>query len=149
MSRRSNEIMLLLKEALKLELPSFVLTEGVSSGDPTLQVAADATPATTEEVAFIKMIQKSYSGFPTPSLASSEDGRCHSLQLVLEESAVGGVSMWSSLNLAKLMARLVEANVHIELYLKGIGSIPVEADIVSGNLVGEIRADVRHPNSGN
>lgn len=149
MSRRSNEVMLLLKEALKLELPSFVLTEGSSSGDPTLQVAADSSPAAGEEVSFIKMIQKSFSGFPTPSLASADDGRNHTLQVVVEESGVAGISVWSSLNYSKLLARLVEANVHIELYIRANAGLPVEGDIIAGNLVGEIRADVRHPNSGN
>lgn len=149
MSRRSNEAMLLLKEALELELPSFVLTQGDSNGDPTLQVAEDSTPATGEEVAFIKMAQRSYVGFPTPSLASADDGRSHVLQLVLEESAVGGVSVWSSLNFAKLVARLEkEANMDVEFYIRANGAIPGEADIVAGNLVGEIRADARHPNIG-
>lgn len=149
MSRRANELMLQIKEALKLELPSFSFTDGVVSGNPTLLVSADATPAAGEAVAYLKMIQKSYVGFPSPSLASSDDGRTHTLQLVLELSAVAGVSVWSSINFAKLMARLQESNVHIELYLRANGGIPVEADIVSGNLVGEIRSDVRHPNAGN
>lgn len=149
MSRRSNEMMLLLRGAIKLELPSFVQLEGSSSGDPTLRVSADATPATTEEVAFMKIIQRSYSGFPTPSLASSEDGRSHVLQLVLEESTAGGVSVWSNINLAKLLARLVQANIEIELYMVALGTVPVEGDIIAGNLKGSIRADVRHPNAGN
>lgn len=149
MSKRASDMMLLIKEALKLELPTFVLTQGSSAGDPTLQVAADATPATTEEVAFLKIVQRTYSGFPTPSLASAEDGRTHVLQLVVEESLVAGVSVWSSLDFARLLARLVEAKVHIELYIRATGAIPVEGDIIAGNLVGEIRADVRHPNMGN
>jgi len=149
MSRRSNEMMLLLKEALKLELPSFDLIEGLSSGDPTLQIAQDVTPAAGEEVAFMKMIQKTFAGFPIPSLASADDGRTHTLQIVLEESATAGISVWSSLDYSKLFARLVESNIHIELYIRANGALPGEADITAANLVGEIRADVRHPNSGN
>ena len=149
MSRRSNEVMLLLKEALEIELPSFVLTEGNSSGDPTLQVAEDSTPAAGEEVAFLKIIQRTYTGFPTPSLASADDGRTHVIQLVLEESTISGTSVWSSINLAKLLIRLEdEANMDIELYLRANASLPVEGDIVSGNLEGDIRADARHPNIG-
>jgi len=148
MSRRSKEAMLLLKEALKIEFPTFVLTEGDSSGDPILQVAEDATPATTEEVAFVKIIQKTYTGFPTPSLASADDGRAHVIQLVLEESAVADVSVWKSLDLSRLIARLKDVNMDIEVYLKGLGAIPAEADIIAGNFQGEIRVDVRHPNIG-
>lgn len=149
MSRRSNEVMSLLKEALELELPSFVLTQGDSNGDPTLEVAEDATPAAGEEVAFIKIVQRTYVGFPTPSLASADDGRSHVVQLALEESGSAGISVWSSINLAKLIARLEkEANMDIELYLRANGDFPDEADITSGNLVGDIRADVRHPNIG-
>lgn len=149
MSKRASDVMQLIKEALKLELPSFVLTEGSSSGDPTLLVSADATPATGEEVAFLKIIQKSYVGFPTISLASTEDGRSHTLQVALETSAAANISVWKSIDFAKLMARLVEANIHIELYMRAFGAAPQESDITSGNLKGEIRADVRHPNAGN
>lgn len=149
MSKRANDMMLLLKEALKLELPSFRLSEGSSSGDPTLQISADASPATGEEVAFLKIIQRSYSGFPTPSLASSEDGRAHLLQIALETSAIANNSVWSDINLSKLVARLKDLNVEIELYLRANGAIPVEGDITSSNLKGSIRADVRHPNAGN
>lgn len=148
MSRRANEAMELLKAALKLELPSFVLTSGNVNGDPTLQVAADATPAAGEEVAYIKIVQRSYSGFPTISLASAEDGRAHLVQMALETSAVANKSVWLDADLLRLNARLKDLNMEIELYLKANGAIPVEADITSANLKAVIRADVRHPNAG-
>jgi len=148
MSRISNELMSLIKDALKLELPSFVLTEGSSSGDPTLLIAEDSTPAAGEEVAFLKIIQKEYSGFPIPSLASADDGRPHKMQLVVEESATADVSVWKSIDFAKMMARLLEMNVDFMFYMCPNGTLPAEAEIKDANFVGEIRADVRHPNSG-
>ena len=150
MSKRASDIMALLKSALKLELPSFIMTEGSSSGDPTLQIAADSSPASQKEVAFLKIVQKSYTGFPTPSLASAEDGRTHLIQLAVENlTAHATISCWSSVNFSKLVARLKDANVEIELYIKAAAAIPVEADITAANLVGSIRADVRHANAGN
>jgi len=148
MSRVSSELLLLIKEALKIELPTFTLTEGDSSGNPIMLISEDATPAIGEEVAFLKIIQKEYSGFPIPSLASADDGRPHKLQLVIEESAVGGVSVWSSINFAKLLARLIEMNVDLVFYMSANGDIPAEGEINDTNFVDEIRADVRHPNSG-
>jgi hypothetical protein len=143
-------MMLLLREALKLELPSFVLSQSSVAGDPVLLVSADATPAAGEEVAYIKILQSPEVGFPIPSLASTSDGRSHLIQLVLEKSAgLATVSVWTTLDLSRLVARLKDTNIEIQLYLRANGAIPVEGDIVAGNYVGSIRADVRHPNAGN
>jgi hypothetical protein len=141
--------MALLKDALKLEFPSFTLTESVVSGDPCLLVSADDSPAAGEEVAFIKMTQMAYTGFPTPSLASAEDGRAHLLQVVLEKSAGDALtSVWKSFDFARLIARLAQMNVLIQVYMRANATIPGNADIAVGNLSGEIRSDVRHPNAG-
>jgi len=149
MSRKSNEKMALLKQALKLEFPSFILTEGVVSGDPVLTVNADATPATTEENAYIKIVQRTYTGFPTPSLASSEDGRTHIIQLAVEGSAALATRCcWTAINFGALCARLKDLNCEIEVYMSAAGVVPVEGTVIAINLKGSIRADVRHPNSG-
>jgi hypothetical protein len=148
MSRKANEKMALLKDALKLEFPSFTLTESFVSGDPALLVSEDATPAVGEEVAYVKMVQKSYTGFPQISLASTEDGRAHTLQVVVEESASAGISVWTTLDLSRLIARLAQMNVHMELYMSANTDLPADGEITTGNLKGEIRSDVRHPNSG-
>ena len=150
MSRKSSEKMLLLKEALKLELPSFVLTESVgAAGDLCLTVADSASPSTQEEVAFIRIVQRTYTGFPTPSMASAEDGRAHLLQVAIEAlTGHATVACWSAINLSKLLARLIQMNMEVQLYLVSAGNDAVEADITASLLKGEIRADVRHPNSG-
>lgn len=149
MSKRSEDLMRLLKEELKIAFPSFIFAEGVSSGDPTLQMAADATPATTEKVSFLKVIQKAYSGFPIPSLASSEDGRPHLLQIVFEANAALATSTYfTGLELSQLMAIAHGMNIDIELYIRANGAIPVEGDIIAGNKEGDIVANVRHPNIG-
>ena len=147
--RRARDMMLLLVRALELALPDFTLTEGSSSGDLTLQVAEDATPAAGEEVAFIKIVQRFYAGFPIPSLASSEDGRAHIVQLVAEESGTAGTVVWGTFTWSQLLARLKDTNMEIEVYIRANGDFPVEGDIASGNLAGTILTDPAHPNSGN
>lgn len=145
---RSTDIMKLLKANLQIALPTFTLTEAVSSGDPTLKVSEDATPATTEDVAFVKLISKSYSGFPTVSLASTVDGRPSLLQVVLEKQGANTLSVWDAGNLAKFWREVMAMNVDIELYMNANGDDPEEADIDAANLVAFIAANVRHPNVG-
>lgn len=149
MSRVSREAILLLKEALKKEFPTKVITESLGSSNDQILTLNDGSPATTEENALIRMVQKSYSGFPTPSLASTEDGRSHLLQLVVEESGTSGVSVWSDINQSKLMARITEVNMDVELYFSDNGDVPAETDITSSKLKGVIRADSKHANAGN
>lgn len=150
MSKKANDMMALLRSALALEFPTFVQTPAFVSGDPVLSLAADATPASQEEVAYLKIVQKTYAGFPTPSLASTEDGRTHIIQLAVEnETALATQVCWSGINWSKLIARLKDLNCEIELYIKAAAAVPVEADIIAGNLVGSIRADIRHANAGN
>jgi len=149
MSTRANQKMDLLKAALKLEFPTFVQVDGVVSGDPVLTLSADVTPATQEEVVYIKIVAKSYSGFPTPSLANTDDGRASLLQVATEaETGLGTQTCWSAINYSKLLARLAQLNIEMQLFLATAGGIPVDADIAAGKYIGEIRSDVRHPNNG-
>lgn len=146
---RVDDIMQLLKSQIKLVLPSFVLTQGSDSGNPTLKVEADATPATGEENAFIRLTQKSYSGFPTISLASSVDGRPDLLQIAVEADATTAArSVWSEANWAKLLVEAAKMNVEIELYIRATGAAPAVGDIIDANLRARILADARHPNVG-
>jgi hypothetical protein len=144
-------MMLLLREALELELPTFVLTEGTDASDNrTLLVAADATPAAGEEVAFVTIIPRTYTGFPTTTLAQASvepDGRPHQLQVIVEESAVAGVSVWSTVNYTKLMARLLDMNIEVDLWLCNNTELPAEGNLDTS--LGAIRTDPRHPNNGN
>lgn len=148
MSKKASDIIRLLKDALQLEFPSFVITDGSTAGDPWLSIAEDVTPVSTEEVAFIKVIQRDYSGFPTPSLASNTDGRSHILQICFELDAAGNNTVWSALNNAKLMARVKDANVDIAFYAIAVGAVPVEADLVDGNFKGEIKSSAKYVNIG-
>lgn len=152
MSRRARDIMVLLKEDLERELPTFTLTEGTSANDErTLLISEDATPAASEEVAFVLLKPRSYSGFPTSTLAQDgvePDGRPHLMQVVVESSTTAGISVWSSINFAKLMARLLDQNVELELYLSANTDVPAEGEITDANLDGVIQTDPRHPNNG-
>jgi hypothetical protein len=148
---RSTDMMSILKGNLKLALAStFILTDGVVSGDPVLTITADNTPATGEDNAYIKILQKSYTGFPQSSLANAtnKDGQPSKLQLVVEESATGGQAICKAAFLARLMHEASLLNVDIELYLSDTTVVPVEAQITAANLFAEIRSDARHPNAG-
>ena len=150
MSRNSQEKAVLIRENLLKVLPSgYDVVIGDSVGNPTLTISEDSAWATGDEFAFIRIVQKSYTSFPTISLASSEDGRTHVLQLVLEESASAGISVWSAINLAQLLARLTEQNMDIELYLgANTVRVPQVADITPTLFDGVIRTDTRVVNSG-
>lgn len=147
---RANDMMSVLKGNLKLVLPStLTLTEGVVSGDPVLTIN-DGSAATGEDNAYIKIKQKSYSGFPQSTLANAtnKDGQPFLVQLVVEESATGGDTLVSALFLARLIHEITMLNAEIELYLSDTTVVPVEAQITEANLFGVIRADARHPNQG-
>jgi hypothetical protein len=148
MSKRGNDLMVLLRSALALEFPAFVQVTGNVAGDPVLSLSEDDTPASNEEVAYIKILQKSYTGFPIPSLASTSDGRTHVIQLAYERTAGADITVWTTPHWSQLIARLKDLNCEIELYRKANGNVPVEGDVIAANLVGTIRADIRHPNAG-
>lgn len=145
---RVDDIMTLLQSQLKIVLPSFQQTRGSNSGNPTLLFTADATPATTEDNAFIQLTQKSYSGFPTVSLASSVDGRPDVLQIALEKSATATISVWTTMNLAKMLHEAMAMNVEVEIYLEDNGTVPSLTSIDPAKLAGRVLADARHPNVG-
>lgn len=147
---RANDMMSVLKGNLKLILPATqIMTEGVVSGDPVLTIN-DGTAATGEDNAYIKIKQKSYSGFPQSSLvsATNKDGQPFIVQLVVEESATAGDTLCSAAFLARLMHELTMLNAEIELYLSDTTVVPVEAQITEANQFAVIRADARHPNQG-
>lgn len=147
---RVNDIMTLLQSQLKIVLPAAVLTPGSNSGNPTLLVSKSASPGVAgEENAFIQLQMKTYSGFPTISLASSVDGRPDVLQIALEaDAATATRSVWSEINWAKLLKEAAAMNVEIEIYIRANGAAPALADITAGNLQGIVLADARHPNVG-
>jgi hypothetical protein len=150
MARVQNDTMKVLKGNLKLALPTFVQVDGVNSGNPTLQLSADSTPATGEEVAFLMIIPKSYPGFPQSSLANATnaDGGPSTVQLALETSASANISVWTTAHLLQVMHEVARANMDLEVYLRANGAIPTVADITAANLKVTIPSDVRHPNSG-
>ena len=101
----------------------------------------------SEEVAFLKIVPKTYSGYPTISLASSVDGRPNLVQIALEKQGANTLTLWTAANYSKFMAEVTKMNVEVEIYLRANGAAPGEADI-TGAPAGVIRADVRHPNVG-
>jgi len=146
---RVDDIMKLLQAQLKLVLPAYTQAPGSNSGNPTLTLSQSATPTAGQENAFIQLQMKTYSGFPTISLASSVDGRPDVLQIVVEADATTAArSVWTEIDWALFAHEAMAMNVEIELYIRANGSVPVLTDITSGNLVGRVLADPRHPNVG-
>ena len=148
---RTQDLMSLLKASLQIEFPTYVLVDSTySNGDPELRIADSAAPASQAEVAFIRISQKAYTGFPTISLIPNpKDGSASVLKVAFEELTGHAThSCWSEINYSKLISRLHELTVDIEIYLKASGNIAAEADITSANLVGAISSNVRIPNMG-
>lgn len=149
---RVNDIMSLLTAQLKLVLPStYTFTAGSNSGNPTLSVWQSSTETVDEENVFIQLTQKSYSGFPTASLASNVDGRPDLLQLAFEAAdaaAPANTIGWTGINLSKLLSVCASMNVEMEIYVVADDTVPVLASIDPANLMGRVLADPRHPNVG-
>lgn len=149
MSRISDEKALNLKDALAKVLPStYTLSLASVSGNPVLTISQSSTAVAGEENATIKIVQKSYSTFPTISLASSEDGRPHLIQVALETSGTAGISVWSTANFSQLLGRVLEQNIDCEVYMRANGTVPSTSDITAANLKTTVRTDVRVVNSG-
>jgi hypothetical protein len=150
MSTRANQKMALLKADLKLEFPAFYITESVvtTTNDPCLVLSAQDTPTHGNETAYIEIVPRSYDGFPTASLASTDDGRSHILKVATEQDA-GGVTHWSTANYSKLIARLAHMNLEIDVYMSAHTVVPIHATVIDATKwIAEIRTDVRRQNSG-
>ena len=150
MSTRANQKMALLKADLKLEFPAFYITEGATgaASNPYLVLSAQASPTHGNETAYIKIIPRSYDGFPTASLASTDDGRSHILQVATERDG-GGVTHWTTANYSKLIARLAHMNLEIAVYMSAHTVVPIDDTVKDATKwIAEIRTDVRRQNSG-
>ena len=96
-----------------------------------------------------QLAPKVYSGFPVVSLASNVSGQPDVMQVCLEADAnTAAESTLTALFSAQLMSILASMNVEVWLYLSPTGTVPALAQLTSGNFVGTILADPRHPNVG-
>jgi hypothetical protein len=156
---RIDDIIRLLQGQIGIILPSFTLTPGYSTtnipGSPTgvtadtLLVSQSSTETAGQENAFIQLAPKTYSGFPTVSLASNVSGQPDVMQVCLEADATTATrDVWSSIDYSQLMSVLASMNVEIWLYLSPSGTVPSVSQLTTGNFVGTVLADVRHPNVG-
>lgn len=147
-------------DSLKKEFPTKTIVQGDSNGNPTI-LFNDGSGATNEENFALMIVQRTYSSFPTISLASSQDGRAHRCLLLMEATVnpalVTSLSVWSAINLAKLLRRLSEQNLEIELQLCNNGTVPavagIETDPHTNNvaatvIAGTIRTTVYSANAG-
>jgi hypothetical protein len=150
---RQDDVVKLLVSALKYSLPTFSVVQGVDSNNmPTLSVlptSDNGTAVAGHENAFMRLAPRSYTGYPTISLATNVDGRSLVWDVVVEADAnTAARSVWSEINWATLISSVFDMNIDTNLYIRANGSVPVLGDITSGNLKGTVQTDPRHPNSG-
>lgn len=106
-SAKAQSMVRTLKERLALRMPStYILTESFDSdGNPTLLVAADSTPATTEQVALIRV--QPLSMFFTNSVGSTQENATpHYVDILCENSTITGNAVLNTGNMVKLLAEV-------------------------------------------
>jgi hypothetical protein len=149
MSNRAQNALLLLQEALKIEFPTYTIDMGSdANGNPTMSFRSLATWVTTNPCAYIQIVQRTYTGFPIPSLAGLDDGRSHIIQVGLEVHAgLALTSYFLTDGFARLFKRIGELNMDTEIYYS-LNTVRPIAATITGVPASVISANVRIPNMG-
>lgn len=144
------------KDRVQKLLPStFVYTDGVDAdGYPTLLIAADASPATTEQVLAIRIVSVQ-SQFENVVLGSSAAVYSpHRVQVIAEDGTSAGILYVTAPNLVKVFDELKYLMIDQELYFSANTTVPAlsmfaaDGAVSSAVLEDVIPADFRALGSG-
>ena len=145
-----HDIMSLLKASLQLEFPTSIFTQDEAvAGEPTLSMYATAGGVTAQLNAFIRVLQKSYSGFPNLN-ASAPYAGASKIQVAVENTATNtGITFIHAIDFAKLISRIKDLTVDIELFMSLTTVVPVIATLNDATkLVGTISSNQKVQNMG-
>ena len=117
-------------EGIRRRLPTYVYTQSFdSNGNPLLLVSADATPATTEQVAMIRI--SPVTNVFLNSVGGTQEGFCpHLVELCLEATAASAsVSLLTDVNKTAIWGELLKQAGIFTLYLTAAGTVPALASV--------------------
>ena len=114
-----------------------------ASGNPTINID-DGTPATTEQAAFIRVLEQPSIGLNSVGLAQDSFGP-HVVQVVIEASAASAaINRMTQANQMRIWAEVLKLGTKLEVYHADTGAAPVVGDIVSAKLVSTVQ-DLYNP----
>jgi len=120
------------KEGIGRRLPTYVLTDGSDSdGNPLLLVSADSSPATTEQVALIRI--RPVSLIFTNSVGGvQEDFAPHFVELCLEaDNTLTSTARLTEANQVAIKGELLKQTGLFISYLLASGSVPAIANVAT------------------
>ena len=145
-SQKAVSLMRNIKEQIKRRLSSYTFTDGLDSdGNPLLLVSADSSPATTEQVALIRV--KPVALVFTNSIGNTQENMSpHNIEICLEaDSSLTATARMTEVNQAIIKSVLYKQGGINRSYLLASGSVPAIADVatqmVAANLVAETYLD--------
>lgn len=135
LKKKSQVIARSMVEDLTVRLPSLTVAAGVdASGWPTISIN-DATPATTEQNFFIRIMEMPSLGLDSFGNAQQSYGP-HVIQLAMETSTVASLGFPTDANRLHVMGECLAQGARFEVYLEDNGTIPVVGSLVAAKLVG-------------
>lgn len=133
-----------LAERLSRVLPSTVLvTQGFdASGNPQI-VLGDATPATSEQNFYIRIIENPVITGVTDSTGNTAQSYGpHVVQVAMENTASAGIAFPSEANKALVLHACILTGCRVEIYLSATTVVPVVGTLIAANLVQTLDADL-------
>lgn len=148
MSAKANQLAAQLVDELKIRFPGFIVTPSSdTNGDPTILLAADATPATTEKNVFIRVKAQ-----PWPlakDVLGLTAGRFtpHVIEFAVESHSAGVVSngYLTQADWLTLLGTLTQRGTKVDGYASANGVVPVVATLNdSTKFIGSFQANYEY-----
>ncbi len=145
-SFKAQAMMRAIKEGIGRRLPSYTLTNGLdTAGNPVLLVSADATPATTEQVALLRVRPVSLI-FTNSVGGTQEDFAPHFVEMCLEATAAAAtVALLTEANQSAIKGEVLKQSGIYIGYLTATGTVPaianVDTQMVAANQVATFELD--------
>ncbi len=125
----------------RMSSSTLFVTESVDTDQCPTILFGDAAPATTEQIAFIKVV--AFDLGAVDLLGNSLNPVSPSIIQVVCEAASSGTSFGSFLtqqNLAHLLGEVFACGAVVELYKSANGTVPAAASITAANKVADFRS---------
>lgn len=144
-----------IKEGVQRRLPTFVLTSSAdSNGNPLMLIASDSSPATTKQVAMVRVSPIAL--VMTNSIGGTQENMCpHLVEIALEAGTGTGLTASTYLSLVNstaIVGELMKQGGIYTAYLLANGTVPalanVAAQMVSTTQVATFELDVANRLSG-
>ncbi len=153
-SFKAQVIMRSIKDGIKKRLPAYFYTDGLdTAGNPCLLVSVDATPATTEQVAMIR-VRPAALVFTNGIGGTQENMAPHFVDVLSEATAASAtVSRLTAVNATYVMGEVLKQACLTSVYLTASGTVPALADVdtqaVDANKVASFETEIQYRLGGN